>query len=391
LFVSSNHLGNVLVTVSDKKIGHDAGNGTIDYYTADVITANDYAPFGSLLPGRKYSQANTTYRYGFNGKENDKDINSGAIAFEARVYDSRIGRFLSRDPKESEYAWQSTYVYFKNSPISIIDIKGKGGGDPNPPKTYDKAKWAKVLETWSTQFHSMESGADHKKLVSATFQLIGKIDAFRDLGRTLSLHNLVRYAEGKGGYDVFSYSQLNTASNFGSFASHNREVRKDILTQLSSYTSTVLKKPGTYEVSFTATNMVSQGAAMTFDLGTAFGSYEILGKGKFSITVDKKGNYTYSGNLYYTFADNYRWHKGRGNGEEGVNHDKMIELEKLGAQSFAGRAYYEQSISGNQSSTINFNSGSDYKDSFDSQNHIEPTGYYSMPSSSNLINDFRKK
>ena len=48
-----NHLGNVLVTVSDKKIGHDARNGTIDYYTADVVTANGSYPGGMSMPGRK--------------------------------------------------------------------------------------------------------------------------------------------------------------------------------------------------------------------------------------------------------------------------------------------------------------------------------------------------
>jgi hypothetical protein len=46
-FELSNHLGNVLVTVSDKKIGQDAdADETIDNYTADVVTANDYYPFG---------------------------------------------------------------------------------------------------------------------------------------------------------------------------------------------------------------------------------------------------------------------------------------------------------------------------------------------------------
>ena len=37
-FELSNHLGNVLATLTDKKMGRDAGNGTIGYYNADVIT-----------------------------------------------------------------------------------------------------------------------------------------------------------------------------------------------------------------------------------------------------------------------------------------------------------------------------------------------------------------
>jgi RHS repeat-associated protein len=79
------------------------------------------------MPGRKYSAASSGYRYGFNGKETSPEISSGAISFEARIYDSRIGRFSSTDPRQSEYAWQSTYSYYKNCPTIIIDFKGKGG------------------------------------------------------------------------------------------------------------------------------------------------------------------------------------------------------------------------------------------------------------------------
>ena len=68
----TNHLGNVLATISDKKVGHNAGNGTIDYYTADVVSAQDYYPFGMLMPGR--TSASASYRYGYNGKENVSDV-----------------------------------------------------------------------------------------------------------------------------------------------------------------------------------------------------------------------------------------------------------------------------------------------------------------------------
>lgn len=129
LFELSNHLGNVLVTVSDKKIGVDGNSdGIIDYYTADVTSAQDFYPFGMTMPGRSYVASSASYRYGFNGKEKADEITTGDYAFEARVYDSRLGRFLSTDPRESEYAWQSTYNYFSNSPISQLDYNGEGGG-----------------------------------------------------------------------------------------------------------------------------------------------------------------------------------------------------------------------------------------------------------------------
>jgi RHS repeat-associated protein len=121
----------VLVTVSDKKLGVDANSdGIIDYYTADVITANDYYPFGSQMPGRKYSQPNSSYRYGFNGKEIDNNTGEGNLDFGARIYDGRLGRFLSVDPITSEFPWQSPYAYAANNPISLIDVDGMGPRDP---------------------------------------------------------------------------------------------------------------------------------------------------------------------------------------------------------------------------------------------------------------------
>jgi RHS repeat-associated protein len=75
------------------------------------------------------------YCFGFNGKELDNEVSGSGntIAYEARIYDSRLGRFLSTDPWEYKYAWQSSYAYFKNSPISTIDFLGKGEGDEKLP------------------------------------------------------------------------------------------------------------------------------------------------------------------------------------------------------------------------------------------------------------------
>jgi YD repeat-containing protein len=78
VFELSNHLGNVLVTVSDKKLQHDAGGGVLDYYLADVVSAQDYAPFGMQLVGRKWNSS--TYRFGFNGKENDGEVKGERIS-----------------------------------------------------------------------------------------------------------------------------------------------------------------------------------------------------------------------------------------------------------------------------------------------------------------------
>ncbi len=88
--------------------------------------------FGSPLFGRTYqAESLSGYRYSFNGKEKDDETygEGNCIAYEARIYDSRLGRMFSTDPREMEYAWQTPYAYFSNSPIKVIDYLGMGSGD----------------------------------------------------------------------------------------------------------------------------------------------------------------------------------------------------------------------------------------------------------------------
>jgi RHS repeat-associated protein len=122
-FELSNHLGNVLATVSDRRVQVSAGGINIDYYLADVVSASDSYPFGMEMPGRNYSSGK--YRYGFNGKEKDKDISLGDLDFGDRIYDNRIARWYMSDRKESEYEGWSPYHFGYNNPIVTIDPDGE--------------------------------------------------------------------------------------------------------------------------------------------------------------------------------------------------------------------------------------------------------------------------
>jgi RHS repeat-associated protein len=104
-----------------------------------VINAKPSSHFGSFSNKCTKSKKlplksdTITYLYGFNGKEKDKDITgyNNSIIYEYRVLDVRIAKYFSTDPREKEYSWQSTYAYFRNCPITIIDFLG-GGGGPGP-------------------------------------------------------------------------------------------------------------------------------------------------------------------------------------------------------------------------------------------------------------------
>ncbi len=49
--------------------------------------------------------ANLNYRFGFNGKENDNEVKGtgNQIDYGERIYDPRLGRFLSIDPLKKEF------------------------------------------------------------------------------------------------------------------------------------------------------------------------------------------------------------------------------------------------------------------------------------------------
>ncbi|MFN6378600.1 MAG: RHS repeat domain-containing protein, partial [Flavobacteriales bacterium] len=122
----SNHLGNVLATVSDKKIAVMSGVN-LSYYRADVVSYSDYYPFGAPMTERTAVVTPTDVRYGFNGKEVDSEINGNGNAYDfgSRMYDARLGRWWSVDAKVVKYPAFSSFSGFGNNPNIYIDIEGE--------------------------------------------------------------------------------------------------------------------------------------------------------------------------------------------------------------------------------------------------------------------------
>jgi len=67
------------------------------------------------------------YRFTFNGKENDSETygDGNAYDFGARIYDARLGRWLSVDPLNSKYPSLTPYHFTANNPIIYKDVDGK--------------------------------------------------------------------------------------------------------------------------------------------------------------------------------------------------------------------------------------------------------------------------
>ena len=71
-----------------------------------------------LVPNRHGNSAE--YRFGFNGKEKDDEIKGEGVQYDYgfRIYDARIGRFLSTDPLFAGYPYYTPYQFAGNSPSS---------------------------------------------------------------------------------------------------------------------------------------------------------------------------------------------------------------------------------------------------------------------------------
>jgi len=121
-FELNNHLGNVLATVTDRRLQAPAST-TVDHFEADVASAQSYYAFGMEQPGLTYNAG--SYRYGFNGKEMDSEAKGtgNQLDFGSRIYDPRVGRWLSRDIVNK--AFSSPYTFSANDPANYLDPDGQ--------------------------------------------------------------------------------------------------------------------------------------------------------------------------------------------------------------------------------------------------------------------------
>ncbi len=108
-------------------------------YTA-VPNVLHYNPFGSqealllMVSMPRHVMQTRSYtaragRFGFNGKEKESDATAENYDFGARIYDGRVGVFLSIDPKFKEQQSFSPYYFALNNPIRWIDLNGEKPGD----------------------------------------------------------------------------------------------------------------------------------------------------------------------------------------------------------------------------------------------------------------------
>ncbi len=94
------------------------------------------------------------YRFSFNGQEKDDEITGvtgSHLNFKFRIYDSRIGRFMSVDPLTKDYPYWTPYQFAGNMPIRFLELEGLEPGEPFETKTKAALNFSSIYGKFSIQ------------------------------------------------------------------------------------------------------------------------------------------------------------------------------------------------------------------------------------------------
>lgn len=158
-YALKDHLGNVRVTVSDRKLSELQNNQPTNF-KAEILSIARYDAFGSPQAERQFTAKN--YRYGYNGMEKDDEVKGGGNSYDygARFYDPRAGRWLSTDPLGSKFSGHSPYHFSFNNPIAFNDPTGMA---PNEMCTELDLNGDKNISDKELKTHDLNNRRDYLK------------------------------------------------------------------------------------------------------------------------------------------------------------------------------------------------------------------------------------
>ncbi|MEO6696244.1 MAG: RHS repeat-associated core domain-containing protein, partial [Ignavibacteria bacterium] len=105
-FYQKDHLGSIRAILNENQ---------------EVVSSQDYDPWGYILEGRTYQSDESKFK--FTGKERDEE--SFYDYFGSRYYDSRIANWTSVDPLLEKHYDFSPYNYVLRNPLIFYDPNGK--------------------------------------------------------------------------------------------------------------------------------------------------------------------------------------------------------------------------------------------------------------------------
>ena len=122
IYYLKDHLGNSRVMIRDENDNSEFSTKPRNEQLT-VLSSNDYYPFGSVIGSRSYMNTSAEAdKYKYQGKERDQE--TGYDYFEARLYDSALGRFHQVDAYSEKYPTMNGYTGMGNNPLFYVDPTG---------------------------------------------------------------------------------------------------------------------------------------------------------------------------------------------------------------------------------------------------------------------------
>lgn len=170
----TDHLGNVLAVVMDRKSGYGSTNGLYNGFYANLASVSDYYPGGFGMKER--AKAFEEFEFGYNGQMKTDEVYGKGNLNTAKFWemDTRILRRWNLDPVVKPGL--SDYSVFANSPILLAD-----------PDGLDSINVTRNVQTWTNSDGSLGGRQDERM---AIIKKEGK-DVF-----TFTLNSGITYKDG---------------------------------------------------------------------------------------------------------------------------------------------------------------------------------------------------
>ena len=157
-----------------------------------VIEQNAYYPFGGRHNfGQTYAQTSAN-RYKFNGKELQTTGNLGLLDYGARMYDTKIARWLAQDPLAEKYYPFSAYNYCVNNPVMFVDPDGR--------KIIIGNNWERLYPSWTSNDYIAKVSTIINELISYNNEVSSVINEINNSQLIINIVNAKYRPDG----DIFN-------------------------------------------------------------------------------------------------------------------------------------------------------------------------------------------
>lgn len=171
----TNHLGSVTM-----ELDHEA----------EIISYEEYSPYGSTVYQAVSSQVDTPKRYRFAGKEREEE--TGMYYYGARYHAPWLARWISSDPK-GLVDGVNLYVFCLDNPVRYDDSEGTQSHHPRQPESLQPASLSWAIEAgFYTPLPSRQSDTttrpSNQNLTRATLEAVSSGLAVDTLGALSQWH-----------------------------------------------------------------------------------------------------------------------------------------------------------------------------------------------------------